>query len=389
MRIAFVTPEFVTEYRTGGGLGNYLNRITSLCRDRGHQVDVFVISDKRPETIDYEGIRVHRVASALNAMRIRVRYRLCRWLGLEVARYYTDFWADSLGLAQAVERVEAKQPYDLIQSADYRGVGLCISRRSQRPHVIRCSSATDLCIKAEGNAMPQARANERIWGQSIVRADMVYAPSQFVASHVANRFGVRADVIRPPAWIETLSANCPVDLPRRFSIHFGQLMDRKGTDAIARALPYVWEQAPDFHMLWIGRIEEDDRKRWVRMLGDSAGRLEIVDPIEKPQLYAILDRAEFGVLPTLVDNLPNTVIECLLKGVPVIGFHGASVDELVVPGRMGDLVPMGDIAALARAMVQGWRGESQLRRGFEWKTDVALQMSPSAAVDALISLAKI
>ena len=41
--------------------------------------------------------------------------------------------------------------------------------------------------------------------------------------------------------------------------------------------------------------------------------------------------------PTRFDNLPNSAIESLALGVPVIGTLGASLEELVTPGRDGDL----------------------------------------------------
>jgi glycosyltransferase involved in cell wall biosynthesis len=60
----------------------------------------------------------------------------------------------------------------------------------------------------------------------------------------------------------------------------------------------------------------------------------------------------------LMDNLPNTAIESLALGVPVVGTAGASIDELVVHGESGLLVPPADAAALADAMVEVWRGRS-------------------------------
>ena len=63
-RIAFLTPEFTTEYANGGGLGNYLNRISKALRDQGHQPEIFVVSKETPGTFDFEGVLVHRVGYA-------------------------------------------------------------------------------------------------------------------------------------------------------------------------------------------------------------------------------------------------------------------------------------------------------------------------------------
>jgi hypothetical protein len=56
----------------------------------------------------------------------------------------------------------------------------------------------------------------------------------------------------------------------------------------------------------------------------------------------------------------------------------------VTPGVHGLLVPVGDSAALADAMLRHWRGESGVRRGFVWQKP---EMRPDAAVSGLFALA--
>ena len=48
------------------------------------------------------------------------------------------------------------------------------------------------------------------------------------------------------------------------------------------------------------------------------------------------------------EGLPNTVMEALAAGVPVVGTDIPGNRELVIPGQTGYLVPVGDRAALAR-----------------------------------------
>ena len=95
-------------------------------------------------------------------------------------------------------------------------------------------------------------------------------------------------------------------------------------------------------------------------------------------------QAEAAVLPSRFDNLPNSVIECLSLGVPVIGTDGASIDELVTSGRDGELVPIGDRAALAAAIVARWRAAPSERRA-----RLPASLDPSAAIDRLLSLASL
>jgi glycosyltransferase involved in cell wall biosynthesis len=48
-------------------------------------------------------------------------------------------------------------------------------------------------------------------------------------------------------------------------------------------------------------------------------RIHVTGSLSKSELYAVLQRADAAVLPSQVDNLPNTVIESLMFGIPVIG----------------------------------------------------------------------
>ena len=59
--IAFVTPEFPTEWTTGGGLSTYLGRMSRTLALMGHNVEVFTISQEVSEIIEFHGVRVQRV----------------------------------------------------------------------------------------------------------------------------------------------------------------------------------------------------------------------------------------------------------------------------------------------------------------------------------------
>jgi glycosyltransferase involved in cell wall biosynthesis len=60
--------------------------------------------------------------------------------------------------------------------------------------------------------------------------------------------------------------------------------------------------------------------------------------------------ADVFVCPTLQDNLPNTVLEALACGVPIVGFDVGGVPDVVRDGITGILVPAGDDAALGEAI---------------------------------------
>ncbi len=65
------------------------------------------------------------------------------------------------------------------------------------------------------------------------------------------------------------------------------------------------------------------------------------------QWYAL---ADVFVIPSLEDNLPNTVMESLACGTPVVGFSTGGVPDMVQHGQSGLIVPQGDSIALGEAI---------------------------------------
>ncbi len=62
--------------------------------------------------------------------------------------------------------------------------------------------------------------------------------------------------------------------------------------------------------------------------------------------------ADVFVIPSLQDNLPNTVLESLACGTPVVGFSVGGIPDMVRPGVTGQLVSPGDVEMLSEAIAQ-------------------------------------
>ncbi len=78
---------------------------------------------------------------------------------------------------------------------------------------------------------------------------------------------------------------------------------------------------------------------------------EITDDEELARVYAA---ADFFVIPSLEDNYPNTVVESLSCGTPVIGFAAGGIKDLVDGTTTGVLAEkVGDVACLAEAITLG------------------------------------
>ncbi|MCX7591678.1 MAG: glycosyltransferase [Kiritimatiellae bacterium] len=73
--------------------------------------------------------------------------------------------------------------------------------------------------------------------------------------------------------------------------------------------------------------------------------------VSMPGILALAyNAADFVVVPSLQDNLPNTVLEAFASGTPVIGTAVGGLIDLVRPGLTGWLVPPADATSLCEAI---------------------------------------
>lgn len=83
------------------------------------------------------------------------------------------------------------------------------------------------------------------------------------------------------------------------------------------------------------------------------GLSEIVKMIEVEQIYNLYNAIDVLVLPSIhTEDFPNTIIEAMGQGVPVIGTSVAGIPEQIDDHETGLLIAPGDVDALANAMVE-------------------------------------
>ena len=120
---------------------------------------------------------------------------------------------------------------------------------------------------------------------------------------------------------------------------------RKGFAQLAAALSAVAERTNGMDVRLV-------------VLGDSAEATQfplptIVLPTAELEedVAAILSACDISITPSLEDNLPNTILEAMACGVPVVAFDVGGARDALVDGESGMLVAAGDSAALADRLV--------------------------------------
>lgn len=64
----------------------------------------------------------------------------------------------------------------------------------------------------------------------------------------------------------------------------------------------------------------------------------------------LYNAADLLVLPTLMDNLPNTIVEGMACGVPCVGFEVGGLPQMIAHGEDGYLARLRDAADFAEGI---------------------------------------
>lgn len=125
-----------------------------------------------------------------------------------------------------------------------------------------------------------------------------------------------------------------------------QLIPRKGHRLLLEAWPAVRRRVPAARLLCFGSGPLAAALKAAAAHDDS-----VQFPGFRSDLRAFLGRLDLVVHPALAEGLGVALLEAQAAGVPVVGFNTAGVREAVTDGVTGLLVPPGDAAALAGAVV--------------------------------------
>lgn len=392
MRLAFVTPEYVTEAGFSGGLANYLGRVTVALQNLGHDVHVFTKSDQFGD-LQFEGVTVHRVVPLWD--RRMILDHADPWVPRALYTPYQDLKA-AWCLYRQWSREHQRQPFDVVQLANVLAVGLFFRWVRHRGKVMRLSSYRPAWDTVGGTPL-NLGVRSRWWleKKSIQGIPHVYAPTEFVARLTKENYGVPAvDVIETPFFQEQPQED-PSEYQRLCSdgpylLFFGRMTKMKGVHRLAEALPRLLGTFPDMKAVFIGNDylapDGGSMHAYIRACAaEFASRVVIAPAMRHDRLYPIVKNAAVVVLPSIIDNLPNTCLEAMSFGKTVVATSGSCFEQLIEHGVSGLLCRPDDRDALADAVEQAWRLTPGQKSAMGDKAVARIrELSPEVAIPRLV-----
>lgn len=358
LRIAFATPEYVTEHHFDGGLGNYVNRVSKVLADLGHDVHVVTLSQQDEATFDRDGVMVHRVT-------LKPGWQTLNWLtrySLPTTLHWLNF---STEVFRKLKQLHRKKPFHLIQYPNYSSCGVFSIPVLGTTHVVRASSYDPALNDLSGlKRNLDLTIAERLQTLQYWLTRNVHVPSFAMQTTLLTKVGVRnARVIRSPFYVETNDWDTSVWerflKDKKYVLYFGRFQLHKGFHTLVQALPRFLDRYPHAYAVLVGRDMQTPLASSMAAFARAhcrqfADRLILLENLRHAQLYPVIDRSHLVVLPSLIDNLPNSCLEAMGLGKVVIGTKGTSFEELITDGVNGFLVDPDNPVALADTLISAW-----------------------------------
>lgn len=364
MHIAFTTFEFPTE-DIYGGLGSYLANITTILGEAGHFVTVFVLSDRLQDIQWKENVRVVRVKKRRSKVLHEILLNTKRSDRREIAKQLDLSYAFKV----RIEEENKEHKIDIVQHfADW---GFSFYRIKGIPSVARVSSFPAYWRRANLPAFTMNIAykdltpKERHILRAVRRTDAVYAPSNIIAEVTGKFIHKRVEVIESPFYLDTGNFDETIYQSiigdRKYLLFFGKVSYLKGAHIIAEIIYEFLDRYQDYCFVLMGRDYEiviDSEKTTmakyiVRNAKEYGSRVIYIPEIgRKEQIMPIIKHAQACVLPSRIDNLPNTCIESMALGKIVIGTDGASFEQLIRNQYNGFLIERDNPESLMKAIDQ-------------------------------------
>ena len=346
-----------------GGIARNMAELAGAWARLGHYVHVFTLARGSP-SLDFEdGVWVHRLALSPSGAPPDL---------VPPHQIPQNLWDHSQSMFEAVTKLDATRRVDLVYAPLWDCEPMAFLREPRFPLVCALQTTMDFWLDSQ----PARRADAdwmRARGAPLLalerwvleRAALLHANSRAIVEDIARRyvlaFATDRIVFAPHGvsdWAQGARAR-PEDGLVKF-LFVGRLESRKGIDVLLAAAPEVLRRFPGARLDIVGddRIERAEggtyRAAFLARddVADVCDRIVFHGLVEEAALRAHYRDCDVLVAPSRYESFGLIYVEGMIFAKPVIAGRAGGGAEVIEDGVAGLLVPPGDAAALAAAMVK-------------------------------------
>jgi glycosyltransferase involved in cell wall biosynthesis len=332
-RLAIFVPDMV-----GGGAQRVMLNLAQGIAECGYHVDLVLAQA--------EGAYLAQVPKSVRLVELNARHLRAR--------------RTLASLPALVRYLRRERPEAMLSGLNHANiVALWARRLAGVPMRVVLSEHSTFSVKAQHMSIWRSRQMSRLVKHFYPWADGIVAVSKGVADDLAQVVGIPREniqVIYNPVITPELreKAQAPLDHPwfepgePPVVLAVGRLGEQKDFPILIRAFAQMRRARP-VRLLILG--EGPDRPELETLIRKLGLEQDVSLPgfVENP--YAYMAHASLFVLSSSREGLPTVLIEALYCGAPLVATDCPSGPrEILQDGQYGQLVPIGDMNALARAI---------------------------------------
>jgi glycogen synthase len=360
MRVAFVSYEYPPDTSLGG-IATYVAQIAHCLARAGLEVEVFCGSTTNSDTVDDEGVLVHRLK--------------------------VDRMAFPAAISPVFQRRHRQQPFDVIEGPDFLAEGRVVARNfPEVPYVVKLH--TPFFFTEKFGRVPlnfaKVRANLKIlWyvaktrdfhalvprnrelfrGErlNLLNADDIASPSRAIGEMIGRTWRINPARMSWVPYVYEPSPEMlaiPIETNTRRVTFVGRLEWRKGVQDLAPAIPQILKRQPETVFRFVGAIGPAakpgmDMRTYIleRVPAQYHWRLEFTGPVALNRIPQYLADTDICVFPSRWESFGFVVLEAMSAGRGIVCSDGSGMAELVKGGEYGLLVPPKSPRAIADRVV--------------------------------------
>lgn len=345
MHIALYSPAWPASAHSNGII-TYVAHLRSELLRQGHRVSVFTGDVAGPNTEQDVHIVPYKQSFARRIWR--------KLLSTILNRHEPGVqWGQCLGLK--ILEVHRSDRIDVIEMEESFGWCADVQTVTALPLVVKLHGPAflDLLDEAREEAGIRKIAAE---GAALAKMRFITSPSSRTLEETLAHYALSPRVAQtvPNPMVPAL----PGDLwnldrcDRRTVLFIGRFDLRKGGDIVLRAFRTLLESDPTLNLVFVGPdrgIPVDGKLLDFAACVDSLFpeqqrvRIQYLGKQSPDQIPALRQRAMVTLVASRWDNQPNTVLEALMQGCPVVAIDAGGVGEIIEHGHTGLLARPDDL----------------------------------------------
>jgi glycosyltransferase involved in cell wall biosynthesis len=327
-----------------GGIGTYCYHTARMLKSHGHKVTVFIydLSLSKDAVAFENGIRVVRFAPT--------KTKTNDFLG-----YTTSISYEYAHMVKCYIEREGKP--DIIEAQEYLGIAYYLQQFKLLQYLpfadltilITCHAPSFLCL--EYNHVPVFQFPDYWIGQmeksSIIAADILVSPSEYFVQQAKQRMpwtNIHECFVKNP--VDVNHSKSPGEFEENFIVYFGKLSPLKGSFEMLKYFKEMWDNGFPHPLHIVGgaqQIFHPERLTMADLIKRKygcyieRGLLKLHGELPPHEIQRVLSKAHIVIVPSLLDNLPYTVLEAMSLGKVVLASTQGGHSEIITHAENGFL----------------------------------------------------